>query len=824
MRGVDEWGALLPGQRIAGYEIRSKLGQGGFGIAYDAFNADIQLRAAIKEFFPRDMVARSGTAVTVRDGESKGFYERFLGRFVEEARAVAKLRHPNIVSVRHFERANNTAYLVMDFIDGINLKAWLDARRGQLSEQSLRDVFSPVMDALAYVHSRNMLHRDVSPMNIMVDRTGKPWLIDFGAFKDTWREQPRRTSLLAANPAYAPPEQSDAMEGQEHGPFTDVFALAATMYEAFSGRKPSPAGARTAAVATGRPDPLVPLGQVGAVQCSPAVAAAIMSALALRAEARPQSMAALGAQMGWGPATMAAEARAVAATIPLPPAPPPRPAVVSLPAPHFPPQAVAVDARPRTARGGRIAAALFAVAIVAAGGVWFLRGPVFDRMAEAEFAAIATSSDPAELEIFARKHPGTRAGQKAEQLAVDLRRQRAAVEIERQKQARLAAATAEWQRLKSGRDETAIERFIKDNADSPHIADARSRLEALKADRARIDRLQAAARRWETLSTSTDEAAIERFIADYPDAPAAAAARSRLASVRAEKARAETAAAEWSRIRSTDEESVLVRFIGTHGDSAQAREARQRLDQLRQRRAAFEQEAEREWLKLLLVEDDAAIVRFIAAYPNTPSAKEAESRLSVIRKQKAAAAEAERERSARIQQAATEWIAIAASTDEPILRKFAERYADTPYAAEAKARLASLAAEREKVALAAWNARNEQATAEWNKIKGAANEKQVQRFIADHADLPVFPSVTEAKARLVSLKAEREKAEKEAEARQAKLKREQATERQEQARKPKEQVERKAAPTEPKESNRTDQRSTVNCIGYRGASHRPECQ
>lgn len=823
MRGADEWGALLPGQRIAGYEIRSKLGQGGFGIAYEAFNADIQVRAAIKEFFPRDMVARSGTAVTVRDGESKGFYERFLGRFVEEARAVAKLRHPNIVSVRHFERANNTAYLVMDFIDGVNLKAWLEAHRGKLSEHTLREIYAPVIDALTYVHSQNMLHRDVSPMNIMIDRAGKPWLIDFGAFKDTWKEQPRRTSLLAANPAYAPPEQSDAMGGQEHGPFTDVFALAATMYESIAGRRPAPAGSRTAAVATGRPDPLAPLGEGNAVRCDPAVNTAIMSALALRAEARPQSMPTFASQLGWGPATLVTATRPLAATIALPPAPQAnRIAAVASPAPLLPPQMPDTPhSSRRTGRGGRIAAALAAVAIVAAGGVWFLRGPVFDRMAEAEFAPIATSSDPAELEIFARKHAGTRASQKAEQLALDLRRRQAAIEIERQNKARMAIAAAEWQRLKGSRDEAAIERFIKENGDFPQLADARSKLDALKADRARSERLQSAARLWETLTASEDEVAIERFISEYADTPAADKAKARLASVRAGKVRAETAAAEWSRVRQTDDESALTRFISTHGDSQHVREARLRLEQLRKLRIALEQEAEREWLKLLLVDDDATISRFIAAYPNTPSAREAESRLSFIRKQKAAAAEAEQQKAARLRKAAARWIEIAQAGDEQAFQTFLEEFSDTPYASDAKSRLAALKEERQQ---ASWNARNDAARAEWDRIKNSANENQVRRFMANYADLPVFPVVNEAKARLASLQAEREKAEKEAEARQARLKREQAAERQEQARKPKEQADRRSAPSEPKETNRVDQRNSVNCIGVRGTIQKPECQ
>ena len=191
MSGVDEWGALLPGQRIAGYEIKRKLGQGGFGIAYEGFNPGLNIRAAIKEFFPRDMVARSGTLVSVREGESRGFYERFLDRFIHEARVVHGLDHPNIVKVRHFERANNTAYVVMDYIDGVSLKTWLAERANRLGEADIICVFAPIIDALGYVHGRNLLHRDVSPANIMIDRAGKPWLIDFGAFKEMWQEANR---------------------------------------------------------------------------------------------------------------------------------------------------------------------------------------------------------------------------------------------------------------------------------------------------------------------------------------------------------------------------------------------------------------------------------------------------------------------------------------------------------------------------------------------------------------------------------------------------------------------------------------------------------
>lgn len=296
---IDEWGALLPGQRVAGYEIRRKLGQGGFGIAYEAINEDLGVKAAVKEFFPRELVGRSGSAVTVREGEYRDFYARFLNRFVEEARTLHKLDHPNIVKVRHFERANNTAYVVMDFIDGANLRAWLDAQPGPLTEAQLRRIFAPVMDALTYVHGENVLHRDLSPLNIMVDRAGKPWLIDFGAFKSMWKDQPRRTTVLAANPSYAPPEQVDEMSGQEHGPFTDVYALAATMYEAVSGRRPVSAISRTTALAYGRPDPLTPLAELQTNGMSDAVKRAIMNGLTVDPMKRTPTVAALKADAGW---------------------------------------------------------------------------------------------------------------------------------------------------------------------------------------------------------------------------------------------------------------------------------------------------------------------------------------------------------------------------------------------------------------------------------------------------------------------------------------------------------------------------------------------
>ena len=294
---MSEYPQSLPiGDVIAGYEIRRVLGQGGFGIAYEAWNEDLELRAAMKEFFPREMATRQGTKI-VATGRQADIYPKLLDKFIEEARAVARLDHPGIIKVRHLERANGTAYMFMDFVEGTTLREWW--REGKPSPERLRRVFAPVMDALEAVHREDMLHRDISPVNILVDTTGRPLLIDFGAFKHGWQRDAAASSLVTANPAYAPPEQMDRVGGARHGAYTDIYALAATMYELISGKPPVGAVTRMGALAARQPDPLAPSAEVMRVAYPPEVTAAIDKALSFDAKARPQTMAAFRAMLGW---------------------------------------------------------------------------------------------------------------------------------------------------------------------------------------------------------------------------------------------------------------------------------------------------------------------------------------------------------------------------------------------------------------------------------------------------------------------------------------------------------------------------------------------
>lgn len=296
---VDEFGALVPGSIVAGYEIRRKLGQGGFGIAYEGYNRDLAHRAAIKEYFPHSLVARQGAGVVPRSASDRTDFAQFLDRFVAEARALNRLDHPSIVKVRHLERANGTAYVIMDFIEGGSLAGWLAENGRALDDQTFRRFFEPLLSALAYVHGQNLLHRDISPVNIMVDSRQGPVLIDFGAFKEGWVQRPGRSTVIVANPAFAAPEQLLPMPGAEHGPFTDLFALAATMYFVLSGAPPEGSPSRAHAKAISGSDPIEPLANAARVRCSRRVLDAIERALRLNARERPQTVADFAEALGW---------------------------------------------------------------------------------------------------------------------------------------------------------------------------------------------------------------------------------------------------------------------------------------------------------------------------------------------------------------------------------------------------------------------------------------------------------------------------------------------------------------------------------------------
>ena len=222
---------LPPGHRIAEYEIVRVLGAGGFGITYLAFDHRLDGPVAIKEYFPADLATRgdawrvSATATTKRELFAWG-----LDRFLDEARAIHRFRHPNVVRAHRYLEANGTAYIVMEYVEGESLKAILD-RRGRLSPEEWRPWMEALLEGLAHVHSHDYLHRDIKPANIVVRAgDGEPVLIDFGSARVQHRDR-THTQVLTAG--YAPIEQYST--GAEQGPPADIYALAAVSYRVLTG-------------------------------------------------------------------------------------------------------------------------------------------------------------------------------------------------------------------------------------------------------------------------------------------------------------------------------------------------------------------------------------------------------------------------------------------------------------------------------------------------------------------------------------------------------------------------------------------------------------
>lgn len=230
-------GTQLQGGR---YRIEKVLGQGGFGITYLAEQTSLNDKVAIKEFFMKELCDRDSETMGVSVGSSgsRELVERFREKFVKEARNIRKLKHRNIVSIIDVFEENGTAYYVMEYLDGGNLKSLVD-NRGPLAEATAVSYIRQVTDALGEVHANGMLHLDVKPANIMLDRRGNAVLIDFGISKH-YDEGGSQTSsgLTGTSEGYAPLEQYEAASLKTFTPATDIYALGATLFFLLTGQRP----------------------------------------------------------------------------------------------------------------------------------------------------------------------------------------------------------------------------------------------------------------------------------------------------------------------------------------------------------------------------------------------------------------------------------------------------------------------------------------------------------------------------------------------------------------------------------------------------------
>ena len=270
--------SLAPGTHLhqGKYAVGRILGEGGFGITYKGAHKALRQSVAIKEFFPAGAV-RQGTAVSVPAPQQTAF-DRERANVLQEARLLFGLSARSIVNVYDAFLENNTAYIVMEYLDGQTLGARLE-RVGRLSLDEVRQIARAVCEALTEVHARQLLHRDIKPDNIMLTPAGRTVLIDFGSAR-TFQSGQTGSHTLVLTPGYAAPEQYST--SARFGPYTDIFSLGATLYHALLGHPPPPAIDRlhNAAQAVRFPSPL-----------PDPFYAALRQAMELRVDARPQTVA-----------------------------------------------------------------------------------------------------------------------------------------------------------------------------------------------------------------------------------------------------------------------------------------------------------------------------------------------------------------------------------------------------------------------------------------------------------------------------------------------------------------------------------------------------
>ena len=230
---------LRKGTRLIGrYTIEDVLGQGGFGITYLGMDELHKKKVAIKEFFPQGIVTRNieyEDTVTVTLVGEKENYDKGKERFLKEAQTMAMFsKDKGIVKALDFFEINNTAYIVMEYLEGVTLKQYLRENE-RIDAEDLVELLVPLIEALDEIHSQGLIHRDISPDNIMVLPDGRIKLMDFGAARD-YTEFGEKSLSIVLKPGYAPPEQYQTHGVQ--GPWTDIYALCATMYKCITGENP----------------------------------------------------------------------------------------------------------------------------------------------------------------------------------------------------------------------------------------------------------------------------------------------------------------------------------------------------------------------------------------------------------------------------------------------------------------------------------------------------------------------------------------------------------------------------------------------------------
>lgn len=286
-RSMSNTRCLKPGVILKErYKIEEVIGAGGFGITYRAWDPLLQSYVAIKEYYPSGIATRSADSskVCVPVGQEQREYHRGRIRFLKEAQDVARFQsEPNIVSIYDYLEENDTAYMVIEYLHGCTLKQYIREHGGRLDTDHILHICLSVLDALAVVHKAGMIHRDISPENIFICEDLTVKLIDFGAAKQVYLDG-EQTMSVVLKPGYAPPEQYAKKDKQ--GPWTDIYALGATLYFAATGEKPEESFGRVLE------DTIKPVCEVNP-EIPRAMSQVIMRAMSVKIEDRYQTVEAM---------------------------------------------------------------------------------------------------------------------------------------------------------------------------------------------------------------------------------------------------------------------------------------------------------------------------------------------------------------------------------------------------------------------------------------------------------------------------------------------------------------------------------------------------
>ena len=278
--------ALQAGSLIGDLQINAVIGVGSYGITYLVTDPAIGTRFALKEYLPAGHASRDddGGIHPVNEQSAQAF-KRGLERFLTEAQIVAALDHPNIVKVLRYFEANGTAYFLMPYYQGQPLHELIEAD-GNFGPEEARSLMLPLMEGLEYIHARGVIHQDIKPANIYMTDAGEPILLDFGVAAASDNEDPETNRL--GSEGYAAPEQSGT-EGKI-GPWTDIYALAATLYRCVTGRIPTPAQSRQAALDQDEVDPLTVFSELASGEQFGGITDAVELGLKVPFQERPRDV------------------------------------------------------------------------------------------------------------------------------------------------------------------------------------------------------------------------------------------------------------------------------------------------------------------------------------------------------------------------------------------------------------------------------------------------------------------------------------------------------------------------------------------------------